>query len=120
MGYYRGSVAYYAPLPTTVPNELQPGQVLDERFEIVDVINRSGMSSVFKATDLKTGRPVAVKVPLMKLESDPAFFSRFEREEEIGRRLDHPSILKIIPVDPKERSRPYLVMEYLDGCSLAS
>ena len=57
-------------------------------------------------------------VPLLKLESDPAFFSRFEREEEIGRALDHPGILKILPVDPKERSRPYLVMEYLEGQTL--
>jgi serine/threonine protein phosphatase PrpC len=118
VGYYRGSVAYYAPLPKPVTNELQVGQVLDERFEIVDVISRTGMSSVFKATDLKTGRPVALKVPLLKLESDPAFFSRFEREEEIGRALDHPRVLKIIPVDPKERSRPYLVMEYLEGQTL--
>ena len=118
VGYYRGSVAYYAPLPTPVSNELQVGQVLDERFEITDVISRSGMSSVFKAIDLKTGRPVALKVPLLRLESDPAFFSRFEREEEIGRALDHPGILKIVPVDPKERSRPYLVMEYLEGQTL--
>jgi len=118
VGYYRGSVAYYAPLPTPVANDLQVGQVLDERFEITDLISRSGMSSVFKATDLRTGRPVALKVPLLRLESDPAFFSRFEREEEIGRALDHPGILKIVPVDPKERSRPYLVMEYLEGQTL--
>jgi serine/threonine-protein kinase len=118
VGYYRGSVAYYAPLPTPVTNELQVGQVLDERFEITDVINRSGMSSVFKATDLKTGRPVALKVPLPNLESDPAFFSRFEREAEIGRALDHPGILKIVAVDEKEKSRPYLVMEYLEGQTL--
>jgi serine/threonine protein phosphatase PrpC len=118
VGYYRGAVAYYAPVAQPVSNEPQVGQVFDERFEITDIISRSGMSSVYKATDLKTGRIVALKVPLLKLESDPAFFSRFEREEEIGRALDHPGILKIIPIDPKERSRPYLVMEYLQGHTL--
>jgi serine/threonine-protein kinase len=118
VGYYRGAVAYYAPAAQPVSNEPQVGQVFDERFEITDIISRSGMSSVYKATDLKTGRLVALKVPLLKLESDPAFFSRFEREEDIGRALDHPAILKIIPVDPKERSRPYLVMEYLVGQTL--
>ena len=118
VGYYRGAVAYYAPVATPVSNEPQVGQVFDERFEISDVISRSGMSSVYKATDLKTGRVVALKVPLLKLESDPAFYSRFEREEEIGRALDHPGILKILPIDPKERSRPYLVMEYLQGETL--
>jgi len=101
-----------------VSSEPQVGQVFDERFEISDIISRSGMSSVYKATDLKTGAVVALKVPLLKLESDPAFFSRFEREEEIGRALDHPAILKIIPVDPAARSRPYLVMEYLQGQTL--
>jgi serine/threonine-protein kinase len=101
-----------------VSNEPQVGQVFDERFEITDIISRSGMSSVYKASDLKTGRQVALKVPLLKLESDPAFFSRFEREEEIGRALDHPGILKIVPVDPNQRSRPYLVMEYLEGQTL--
>jgi serine/threonine protein phosphatase PrpC len=118
VGYYRGAVAYYAPVAQPVSNEPQVGQVFDERFEITDIISRSGMSSVYKATDLKTGRRVALKVPLLKLESDPAFYSRFEREEEIGRALDHPGILKIIAIDPKERSRPYLVMEYLEGQTL--
>ena len=99
VGYYRGSVAYFAPVPTPATNELQAGQVLDERFEIRDLISRSGMSSVFKATDLKTGRPVALKVPLASLEGDPAFFSRFEREEEIGRSLDHPEH----PEDSRDR-----------------
>jgi serine/threonine protein phosphatase PrpC len=118
VGYYRGSVAYFAPEPTPVTNDIQVGQLLDERFQITDLIHRSGMSSVFKATDLKTGRSVAVKMPLASLEGDPAFFSRFEREEEIGRRLDHPGILKFIPVDEKAKSRPYLVMEYLEGETL--
>ena len=118
VGYYRGAVAYYAPVAQPVSNEPQVGQVFDERFEITDIISRSGMSSVYKASDLKTGRQVAIKVPLLKLESDPAFFSRFEREEEIGRALDHPGILKIVPVDANQRSRPYLVMEYLEGQTL--
>jgi serine/threonine protein kinase len=73
---------------------------------------------VLKAIDLKTGRPVALKVPLPSLEGDPAAFSRFQREAEIGRRLDHPGILKIIDVDDNEKSRPYLVMEFLEGQTL--
>jgi serine/threonine protein kinase len=118
VGYYRGSVAYYAPAAKAVSNELQPGDILDERFEISDLINRSAMSSVLKAIDLKTGRTVALKVPLPSLEGDPAAFSRFQREAEIGRRLDHPGILKIIDVDDKDKSRPYLVMEFLEGQTL--
>jgi len=99
-----------------VSSEVEVGQVLDGRFEIKEVIHRSAMSTVFKAKDLQTGNTVALKAPLMSLEADPAFYSRFEREEEIGKSLDHPGILKIIPVEQK--SRPYIVMEYVEGETL--
>ena len=91
--------------------------LLDGRFELTDLVARSNMSSIFKATDRKDGSSVAVKVPLMSLESDIAGFERFRREEEIGARLNHPGILKVIKVE--EKSRPYLVMEFLDGKTLA-
>ena len=97
--------------------EPQVGQVLDARFEITDLISRSGMGSIFKAVDLENGDTVALKVPFMHFESDPAFYSRFQREEEIGRTLDHPGILKIRPMSDK-RSRPYFAMEYLRGRTL--
>jgi serine/threonine-protein kinase len=97
--------------------ESEIGQVLDDRFELTDVICRSGMASIYKAHDRQTDQTVAVKVPFMQFESDPAFFSRFQREEEIGRLLDHPYILHIVPVDGK-KSRPYIAMELLEGQTL--
>jgi serine/threonine protein phosphatase PrpC len=97
--------------------ELAPGQLLDERFELTDLVARSNMASIFKANDRQTGQAVAVKVPLMALESDVAGFERFQREEEIGTRLDHPAVLKVVKVERK--SRPYLVMEFLDGETLS-
>jgi serine/threonine protein phosphatase PrpC len=98
--------------------ELAPGMLLDNRFELTDLIARSNMSSIFKANDHKTGGSVALKVPLMALESDVAGYERFQREEEIGSRLNHPAVLKVIKVDG-EKSRPYLVMEFLDGITLS-
>ena len=104
--------------PRTNPgHELSVGSVLDDRFVITDVIAKSGMASLFKADDRKTGGAVAIKVPYLQIESDPAGFDRFKREEEIGLKLNHPYILKIIPVEKK--SRPYLVMEYLEGQTLS-
>ena len=97
--------------------DLGVGSVLDDRFEITDVIAKSGMASLFKANDRKTGSAVAIKVPYLQIESDPAGFDRFKREEEIGLLLDHPHILKFIRVENK--SRPYLVMEYLEGQTLS-
>src|SRR3974390_499772 len=84
----------------------QPGEVLDGRFWITEILSRSGMATIFKAEDLQKGsQPVAVKVPHLEYESDPNFFSRFEREEKIGLELDHPFVLKFVPV--KKKSRPY-------------
>jgi serine/threonine-protein kinase len=104
------------PHTQNVINELQPGQILDGRFKIENVVNRSGMATIFKTTDLKTGGVVALKVPHMQFESDVAFFSRFEREAEIGKKLNHPNILKFY--DVPEQSRPYIAMEYLEGKTL--
>ncbi len=103
--------------PEFVP-ELRPGYVLDGRFLIGGPISRSGMATVYQAQDTFNHHElVAIKVPHMRYEADPNYFWRFQREEEIGRKLDHPLLLKVIPVEKK--SRPYLVAEYLRGCTLA-
>ncbi len=71
------------------------------------------MASIFRATDLRTGHPVALKVPHPEMESDPVFFERFHREADIGRRLDHPGVMKVYAED--QASRVYLVMEWVEG-----
>jgi len=113
----RGVTVHRETTSNTVSNELEPGHILDERFEIIELISRSGMACIFKARDLENGEVVALKVPLMQFESDVATFTRFQREEEIGRQLNHPYILKVIPVE-RPKSRPYLVMEFLEGRTL--
>jgi serine/threonine-protein kinase len=117
ISYNHGQPVYLNPSTPHVSQELEPGSLLDERFEITELISRSGMACIFKARDHETNQVVAVKVPLMQFESDVGTFTRFQREEEIGRQLDHPYILKIIPTG-REKSRPYLVMEFLDGRTL--
>jgi serine/threonine protein kinase len=88
------------------------GDELDN-YRIEGVAARSGMASIFRGTDLRTGGPVAIKVPHPEMECDPAFFERFHREEEIGQEMDHPAVMKVIR-NP-QRSRVYMVMEWLDG-----
>jgi serine/threonine-protein kinase len=114
--YYRGIPLYQEVPNAAMSNEVQIGQILDERFQVTGLISRSGMASIFQATDLTNNQVVALKVPFMEFESDPNFFSRFQREEEIGKALNHPSILRIIPFEAK--SRPYIVMELLEGETL--
>ena len=71
------------------------------------------MASIFKATDLRDGRIVAIKVPHPEMEGDPVFFDRFQREQEIGERLDHPGVLKVFPNG--EHSQLYMAMEWVEG-----
>jgi serine/threonine-protein kinase len=92
--------------------ELAVGDKLDQ-FELTDILARSGMASIFKAVDGETGAPVVLKVPYIQYESDVVFFERFQREEEIGCRLDHPNIGKVLR--PREKSRMYLALEYVEG-----
>jgi serine/threonine-protein kinase len=106
------------PLGTAVGRELRAGYVLDGRFVIGGVVDNSGMATIYQAQDaLDHHQLVAVKIPKMAYEVDPGFFSRFQREEDIGRKLNHPFLLKFIPVEGK-KSRPYLVTEYLRGRTL--
>jgi serine/threonine protein kinase len=96
-------------------SDLEGGDLLDD-FEIVSVLARGGMGSIFKARECSTGRLVVLKVPHLHFECDVVFYERFLREEQIGTRLDHPSIVRVIPFP--ERSRKYLVTEYVEGESL--
>ena len=114
---YRGAPVYHEQTQPVAAGEFYPGQVVDNRFEIAEVISRSGMAVIYRALDRESSGEVAIKVPHMQYESDPGFFGRFQREEEIGRTLNHPFLLKFIPVANK--SRPYIVTEYLKGYTLA-
>lgn len=71
------------------------------------------MASIYRATDLRTGRQVAIKIPHPEMEGDPVFYDRFKREQEIGTALDHPGVMKVY--SDEDRSRPYMVMEWVDG-----
>ena len=92
--------------------DLAPGETVDQ-YQVLDVIARSGMAIIFRARDLENGHTVALKVPHLQYASDMVFHERFKREEEIGQRLDHPAVIKVF--QPREKSRLYLAMEYVDG-----
>ncbi len=93
------------------------GERLDQ-YQLDDLLARSGMASIFRATDTENGAPVALKIPHPQLESDIVFFERFKREEQMGQRLAHPYIVKVLT--PRQKSRMYMAMEYVDGRSLRS
>ena len=96
-----------------------PGQIVDGRFVLVKEIGRGGMSTVFSASDLQSdNQRVVLKVPLPLFSSGIGAWSIFQQEEEIGRQLDHPFVLKFLPI-PLNKRRSYLAMEYVGGETLA-
>jgi len=96
---------------------LEAGDVLDH-YRLEETVSRSRMSTLYRATDLGDGRRVAIKVPLDEMEADPVLVERFAREEQIGRELDHPGIVKTY--NGEERSRRYMVIEWVEGRLLRS
>src|SRR5271165_1390836 len=91
---------------------IHPGDTLDH-YKIESLVARSGMASIYKATDQRDNRTVAIKIPHPEMECDPVLFDRFKREQEIGQKLDHPGVMKVYKDD--HHSRIYMVMEWVPG-----
>jgi len=103
---------FYTRLMVLSDNEFQVGDRLGH-FSIERLAARSGMASIYPATDVRTGRIVALKVPHFEVEADALLFDRFKREEEIGKALDHPAVMKVF--EHEDSSRVYMVMEWIEG-----
>src|ERR1700690_1139494 len=93
-------------------SEFHPGDKLDH-YRVDGLVARSGMASIFRGTDLRNDRAVAIKIPHEEMEADPVLFDRFKREEEIGKKLVHPGVVRVF--NDEDRSRRYMVLEWVDG-----
>ena len=76
-------------------NALQVGDRVDH-YRVESLAAESGMACIYRATDVQDGRIVALKVPHFLAESDPLLFDRFKREEAIGKRLNHPGVMRVL------------------------
>ncbi len=93
-------------------DSVEAGSQIDS-YRIDAPVARSGMASIFRATDTRDNRVVALKIPHPDMEADPILFDRFQREAGIGERLNHPGVMRVF--DGEKRSRVYMVMEWCDG-----
>src|SRR5215469_11796141 len=91
---------------------LHSGDTLDQ-YRIENLVARSGMASIFRGTDLRSGQPVAIKIPHPEMEADVVLFDRFKREKEIGQKLNHPHVMRVMP--DEGQSQIYMVMEWVEG-----
>lgn len=97
------------------------GQTLDGKYRIESEIGRGGMGTVFLATHVGTERPVAVKIIAPQFMERAEFVERFRREARAAGRLRHPHVVDVTDfgfADTSGGQVAYLVMEYLDGCTL--
>jgi eukaryotic-like serine/threonine-protein kinase len=93
-------------------DSIEAGTQIDS-YRVEEPVARSGMASIFRATDLRDNSIVALKIPHPDMEADPILFDRFRREAQIGERLNHPAVMRVY--GDSERSRVYMVMEWCRG-----
>ena len=97
------------------------GQTLDDKYKIEKELGRGGMGTVYLAAHVGTARPVAVKVIAPEFMERAEFVERFRREARAAGRLRHPNVVNVTDFGfskTNEGEVAYLVMEYLDGCTL--
>lgn len=97
------------------------GQTLDDKYKIERELGRGGMGTVYLATHLGTERPVAVKIIAPQFMQRAEFVERFRREARAAGRLRHPNVVDVTDFGFSNTDGgqvAYLVMEYLDGCTL--
>src|SRR5919202_4422118 len=97
------------------------GEVLDGKYRLERLLGQGGMGAVYLATHLGTERPVALKLIAPQFMRNAEFVERFKREARAAGRLRHPNVVDVTDFGFAETGGErvaYLVMEYLDGCTL--
>ncbi|MFO0565646.1 MAG: serine/threonine-protein kinase [Polyangiaceae bacterium] len=95
-----------------------PGMVISDRYRLEEPIGEGAFSLVFRATDLKDGSGVALKL-LSPEAVNAAGFDRFRREAELASQLRHPNTVRLIAFNLRIRPHPFIVYELLEGEPLA-
>ena len=104
--------------PEVDPQMIAPDVVLGGRYRLRNRIGHGGMAMVWLGFDERLERPVAVKILSDTLAGDSVYLQRFRREAQVAAGLQHPNLVPIYDFDAG--SRPYLVMEYVDGGDLGA
>lgn len=106
-------------------SETDNRRILAGRYEVGEFLGQGGMSTVYKGTDVKLGRQVAIKIMKADLAGDSDFRERFRKEAQAASRMAHSSIVRVfdagddvIQVGDTTQQLPFIVMEYVEGINL--
>src|SRR5579863_7099986 len=105
------------PIAHSDPSTLQPGTVLAQRYEIVQILGQGGMGAVYKATDLELNRTVALKVIRPDLARDKAIVDRFKQELLLAHQVTHRNVIRIYDLSEADGMK-FITMEYVEGDNL--
>lgn len=94
------------------------GKVIADRYRIDSVVGRGGMGMVYKADHLTIDRTVAIKMLYPNVVADAEAVKQFRQEAQAVTRAEHPHSVRIYDFGMSDTGQPYLVMDFIDGCSL--
>lgn len=101
-------------------NQASIGEIIESRYELLELLGEGGMGRVFKARQIGLERIVAIKLLHSSLLGDKDSLLRFEREGKILSELSHKHILGFYSFATWQGGKPYIVMEFIDGTNLAN
>jgi eukaryotic-like serine/threonine-protein kinase len=96
---------------------LEPGMVLAQRYEIVEILGQGGMGAVYKATDRELNRAVAIKVIRPDLARDQGIVDRFKQELLLAHQVTHRNVIRIYDLSEADGMK-FITMEYVEGENL--
>src|SRR5712691_2808602 len=114
---WSAAVTLRPPSEAAAKGQLEPGSVLGERYEILELLGQGGMGAVYKARDIELERTVAVKVIRPDLASHPEILRRFKQELILAREVTHRNVIRIYDLGQASGVR-YITMEYVEGRDL--
>lgn len=95
------------------------GTKIADKYEVLEVLGGGGMGVVYKAKHLLMHRTVAIKMLLPEVVASETALARFQQEAQAASSLSHPNILTVFDFGQTTDGKPYLVMDFLEGKSLA-
>jgi len=96
------------------PSTLQPGTVLGQRYEVLQILGEGGMGAVYKARDIELNRMVALKVIRPDLAGNQSIIDRFKQELLLATQVTHKNVIRIYDLSEAEGMK-FITMEYVEG-----